>query len=123
VLRWTTLAAGLLGTGAALAMMRVKSALDAWWDWAGIFSGGMLGLFLLGLVSRRARDADAALGVVSGVLVIVWMTLSTKAGWPTAWAAWKSPFHSFLTTVFGTASILVVGLVLARLRGGKPAPR
>lgn len=123
VLRWTTLGAGLLGTGAALAMMRVKSALDAWWDWAGIFSGGMLGLFLLGLVSRRARNADAALGVVTGVLVIVWMTLSTKAGWPAGWAAWKSPFHSFLTTVFGTASILVVGLVLARRRGKQTAAR
>jgi SSS family solute:Na+ symporter len=116
VLRLTTLAAGLLGTGAALAMMRIKTALDVWWDWAGIFSGGMLGLFLLGLISRRARNADAAAGVAAGVLVIVWMTLSTKAGWPAALAAFKSPFHSFLTIVFGTASILVLGLLLGRLR-------
>lgn len=123
VLRVTTLVVGLLGTGAALAMMRIKTALDVWWDWAGIFSGGMLGLFLLGLISKRARNADAALGVVVGVLVILWMTLSTKAGWPAALAAWKSPFHSFLTIVFGTASILVVGLALARLRsaGHRPA--
>lgn len=116
MLRATTLVAGLLGTGVALAMMRIKSALDVWWDWAGILGGGMLGLFLLGLISKRARNADAVLGVVTGVLIIVWMTLSTKAGWPKAFAAWKSPFHSFLTIVFGTASILVVGLALARLR-------
>lgn len=116
VLRATTLVAGLLGTGAALAMMRIKTALDVWWDWAGIFSGGMLGLFLLGLISRRARNADAAVGVAAGVLVIVWMTLSTKAGWPEALAAFKCPFHSFLTIVFGTASILVLGLLLGRLR-------
>lgn len=120
VLRVTTLVAGLLGTGAAFAMMRIKSALDVWWEWAGIFSGGMLGLFLLGLISHRARNADAALGVLTGVLVIVWMTLSTKAGWPEALAAWKSPFHGFLTIVFGTASILVVGLGLARFRRGAP---
>jgi len=116
VLRATTLIVGLLGTGAALAMMRIKTALDVWWDWAGILSGGMLGLFLLGLVSRHARNADAAVGVVAGVLVIVWMTLSTKAGWPEALAAFKSPFHGFLTIVFGTASILVLGLLLGRLR-------
>lgn len=122
VLRITTLVAGLLGTGAALAMMRIKTALDVWWDWAGIFSGGMLGLFLLGLISCRARNADAALGVAVGVLVIVWMTLSTKAGWPEAWAAWKSPFHSFLTIVFGTASILLVGLGVGRLRSGLRRP-
>ncbi|MDW8310678.1 MAG: sodium:solute symporter [Verrucomicrobiales bacterium] len=116
MLRATTLVAGLLGTGVALAMMRIESALYVWWDWAGIFSGGMLGLFLLGLISRRARNADAALGVLTGVLVIVWMTLSTKAGWPRVLAAWKSPFHSFLTIVFGTASILLVGLLMTRVR-------
>lgn len=114
VLRVTTVVVGLLGTGAAFAMMRIKSALDVWWEWAGIFSGGMLGLFLLGLISRRARNADAAVGVVCGVLVILWMTLSTKAGWPAALADFRSPFHSFLTTVFGTAAILLIGLLLSR---------
>ncbi len=122
VLRLTTLAAGLLGTAAALAMMRIKSALDVWWDWAGIFSGGMLGLFLLGLISRRARNADAAVAVTTGVLIILWMTLSSKAGWPAAWQAFKSPFHSFLTIVLGTASILFTGLLLGLVRAPGKSP-
>ena len=66
----------------AFAMMGVASALDVWWALASIFSGGMLGLFLLGLISR-ASNAAAATGVVVGVLVIVWMTISAK--WPERW--------------------------------------
>ena len=81
VLRVATVVFGLAGTGMALAMMRVESALDAWWAVASIFSGGMLGLFLLGLISR-ASNAAAATGTVVGFLVIVWMTLSAK--WPAA---------------------------------------
>src|SRR5207247_1899867 len=60
VLWGASLLVGLAGTGMALAMMRIKSALDAWWQLAGIFSGGMLGLFLLGLLCRRASNAAAA---------------------------------------------------------------
>jgi SSS family solute:Na+ symporter len=112
VLRGATIVAGLLGTGAALAMMRIKSALDAWWQLAGIFSGGMLGLFLLGLISRRASNPAAATGVVVGVLVIAWMTFSPRL--PEEFARWRSPLHSFLITVVGTLSILLVGLVLSR---------
>lgn len=78
VLRLATLVFGTAGTLTALAMIRVKSALDVWWELASIFSGGMLGLFLLGLISRRARNAAAATGVVIGVLVICWMSITPK---------------------------------------------
>jgi solute:Na+ symporter, SSS family len=111
VLRGATLLMSLMGTGMALAMMRVKSALDAWWQLASIFSGGMLGLFLLGLISRRARSAHAATGVTIGVLVIIWMTFSPA--WPDSVAAWRSPFHTNLVVVIGTLAIFLTGLLVA----------
>jgi SSS family solute:Na+ symporter len=116
VLRVATLVAGALGTGAALAMMQIKSALDTWWQLAGIFSGGMLGLFLLGQISRRATNAAAALGVTLGVLLICWMTLSPK--WSGALANFRSPFHGFLIPVFGTTIILLAGLLAGSLLAG-----
>ena len=70
VLYGATLAFGCAGTFTALAMIRVKSALDMWWNLQGIFTGGMLGLFLLGLISKRARNPHAALAVAAGVLMI-----------------------------------------------------
>ncbi len=117
VLHVGTVTVGVLGTGIALAMIQVKSALDAWWMLAGIFGGGMLGLFLLGLLARQATAAAGLAGVGVGVAVILWMSLSPR--WTGALAAWRSPFHSFLIIVFGTAVILLVGFAVTLLGRGK----
>jgi solute:Na+ symporter, SSS family len=121
VLRISTLFYGVSGTLIALAMLRVKSALDAWWELASIFSGGMLGLFLLGIISRRARNPEAVTGVLLGIIVIVWMTFSPRlTTWP---EHLRSPFHGFLTIVAGTLAILLAGLLLARARRRSAAVR
>jgi SSS family solute:Na+ symporter len=120
VLRGATLGFGIAGTLVALAMLRVRSALDAWWQMASIFSGGMLGLFLLGLISRRAKNPAAFTGVSVGVLVILWMSLSPRLG--DEWAAWRSPFHNFMVIVVGTLTILLVGLLASRRKGRASAP-
>jgi SSS family solute:Na+ symporter len=78
----------------------------------------MLGLFLLGLISKRAKNPAAVTGVVMGLIVIVWMTFSPRSGWPAAWAQWRSPFHSFMVIVFGTMTILLVGLLVSRWSKG-----
>ena len=112
VLRGTTLLVGALGTGTALAMIGVKSVLDAWWKLSGIFAGGMLGLFLLGMIARKARSATAATGVTVGVLVILWMTFSPESALP---AVLQSPFHANMITVIGTLTIFLVGLAISEL--------
>ncbi len=113
VLRAATLIVGIAGTLTALAMIQVKSALDAWWELAGIFSGGMLGLFLLGIISRHAKNAAAATGVAIGVLLICWMSLSPS--WTGDMAHLRSPFHKFMVIVIGTLAVLLVGLLVSRL--------
>ena len=71
----------------------------------------MLGLFLLGFWFRRVSPMAAFAGTVVGVVVIAWMALSPML--PDSWAGWRSPFHSFLTIVFGTGTILVVGVAIS----------
>lgn len=119
VLHGSTLVFGLISMGAALAMIRIKSALDVWWELAGIFGGGMLGLFLLGRLSRRADGRAGLLGVAAGAVVILWMSLSPR--WTSVPAEWRSPFHGFLTIVFGTLAILIVGGIAAAFRPKLPA--
>jgi len=105
ILYMTSAAVGILGTGVGLAMMSIDGILDAWWKLASIFSGGMLGLFLLSLVCRNTSRTAAVIGVIVGLLVITYMSLPV----------FRSPVHTYLTVVFGTSAILTVGFLLTRL--------
>lgn len=123
VLYVAALTFGIAGTGVALAMINVKSALDAWWALASVFSGGMLGLFLLGYFSRWATSVSAFVGVVVGVLVIFWMSFSTTLLSEGPLEFIRSPFHINLTIVIGTTCIFLVGFLLSRLIAGRSEVR
>ncbi len=105
---------GIIGIFVAIAFLQVNSALDAWWALSSIFSGGMLGLFLLGYISRKVRNIDAIIGTICGVIVVMWMSLSPimfKDGFLSEFA---SPLHANLTIVLGTIVIFLVGFLLAK---------
>lgn len=72
----TSFVVGTLGIVVGLLMMRIDGVLDAWWKLASIFSGGMLGLFLLGVVCKTVRRVHAVVAVILGLLTIAWMSLS-----------------------------------------------
>ncbi|MBO9636851.1 MAG: sodium:solute symporter [Siphonobacter aquaeclarae] len=111
-----TTAFGLLGMATGIAMIGVKSVLDVWWTLSGIFAGGMLGLFLLGIVSKQTRSTEAVIATIIGLLVILWMTFSPKL--PEDFV--RSTFHPNMIMVVGTLTIFLVGVLLTRLR--KPVP-
>ena len=106
---------GVFGTVIALALVGVESVLDAWWGLASIFSGGMLGLFLLGYISKKVRNINAVIGVIAGALLIIWMSLSPVYFTSGNLLVFRSPFHSNLTIVFGTLTIFLVGFILSGL--------
>jgi len=120
VLYSSSLIFGVLGIGIALILVGVESVLDAWWGLASIFSGGMLGLFLLGFLSKSVRNIDAAVGVIVGALVIIWMSLSPIYFTEGNLLVFKSPFHSNLTIVFGTLIIFFVGFIMMKFFADKP---
>jgi SSS family solute:Na+ symporter len=110
---------GALGVSIALTLVGVESVLDAWWSLASIFSGGMLGLFLLAIMSKKVRNIDAAVGVIVGVVVIVWMSLSPLYFTDGNLLKFRSPLHSNLTIVIGTMVIFLVGFVMLKVFRGK----
>ena len=114
VLYYSSVVISILGIVIALAMINVKSALDTWWKLASIFSGGMLGLFLLGAFSRRASSQGAVIGVILGIGVIAWMSLSSLANDPSRFG---NIFHSYLTIVFGTLVIFMSGFLISVFAG------
>jgi SSS family solute:Na+ symporter len=110
---------GMLGIVVALSLAGVESVLDTWWSLASIFSGGMLGLFLLGYIPKKIRNTDAVTGVVTGVIVITWMSLSPLYFDHGHLVLFRSKFHSNLTIVFGTMTIFLAGFLMAVLFGKK----
>lgn len=115
ILYLSSLVFSVLSMAIAVAMINVQSALDAWWKLASIFSGGMLGLFLLGYFAPKVKSKGAVVGVVAGVLVIGWMSLTPIFFTSDKLKAYASPFHSYLSIVFGTVTLFIVGFLLGNL--------
>ena len=96
---------GVIGILIGLAMMSINGVLDAWWKLSSIFGGGMLGLFLLSLVCRKPNRIGAVIAVAVGLCVIAYMSLPV----------FGSPIHTYLTIVFGTTAIFLVGFLFTKL--------
>ena len=112
VLYMTSAVMTIAGIIISFFMIKVTSALDLYWKLAGIFSGGMIGLFLLGYFSKKTGNLPAQIGVTLGLLVITWMSLSPLF-FKGSLMAYKSPFHSYMTIVFGTLTIFFTGLLIS----------
>jgi SSS family solute:Na+ symporter len=130
-----TIAWGAMGTALALVLVRLTdNALDIWWTLAGIFGGGTTGLFLLGMISRSAKNRAAITGGILGVVIILWLSLpklveigqalpadSAPYQWATTikdnMGTWMSPLHSFMVPVIGTLVILLTGMAVTFVTG------
>ena len=104
VLYATSFVVGAIGIVVGLLMMKIDGILDAWWKLASIFSGGMLGLFLLGLVCKSINKTSGVIAVAVGLAVIAWMSF-------------LAPLHTYLTIVLGTTAIFLTGFVLTKVSG------
>ncbi len=114
VLYIATATMGVLAIVTGIVMIGVKSILDLWWQLAGIFAGGMLGLFLLGMISRTAGNAVAKLATIIGILVIIWMTFSSLL--PDQYSGLRNPLHMNMVIVVGTLTIFLSGLLISRFK-------
>lgn len=112
-----TVVFGLLGMGTGIGMIGAKSILDMWWELSGIFAAGMLGIFLLGIVSKRTKNHQALIAAIIGILVILWLTFSPHLDGK--YAAFRNPFHTNMTIVIGTLTIFLAGTFLAQWNSRK----
>lgn len=72
VARVLTLVYGVLAVGAAFyAMQQGRDVIDLLLTWLGFLAGPVLGLFLLGMLTRRVREPEALLGVVVGYALLL----------------------------------------------------
>jgi SSS family solute:Na+ symporter len=98
--RWITIIVGIAGTAFALMMAgwEIKSLWDQLAGFIGLFAGGLGGLFLLGILSRRATGTGAVIGLVASGLVQFIVKQYT-------------PIHLLLYAFTGMASCIIIGYI------------
>ncbi len=119
ILYGASLGVGSLGVVIGLLMMNIEGVLDAWWKLASIFSGGMLGLFLLALVCKKTKNTHIIIATIVGVLTIAWISLSPAIKEGSILFDYRSTMHTNLAIVFGTSAIFLTGFMLTKLFVGK----
>jgi len=121
VAKGLTLFWGLFGIGLALLMTQVKTFLDFYFAIVAIIGGGITGVFVLALFSRRASGRGVMAGIVAGVLVTAWGS-SNYGGWIKGlWPALVFPWDPIMVGVAASATVIVVGWAASLLLGGRRA--
>jgi SSS family solute:Na+ symporter len=119
-LRLATVVWGVLGTGAALLMIRAKSILDVWWQISGIFGGALLGLFILSFLRVRLRLWQGLVSIVVSIAVISWGTFARDlAG---SWQPVQCNLDPIIVGAVGTAALCVVACLFALMNRNRRLP-
>ena len=110
IARWATFILGMAGILFAVVMASwdIKSLWDEFSKFLGILLGGLGGLFLLGLVTRRANATGALCGIVGSIVV---QTLVTQHQW----------VNLLLYSTTGFIACFVIGYAVSLLTGGSDA--
>lgn len=104
--RTITLSIGIIGTLLGLMFISpdIRSLWDAFIKVLGLFMGVLGGLFLLGILTRRANTTGALVGGLTGAATMIYLwQFTTVAG--------------FLFTAAGLATCFTIGYVVSLLRG------
>lgn len=106
--RWATVAFGIIGMTLAANVGRIGIVLEIGNKVIQSFTGPLLGIYLLGMFTQRARSGGVLAGGVTGTLVAIYVAFFSTIGfiWP---------------TVFGLIATLVPGYALSLFMPGSPS--
>lgn len=104
--RGFVLVSGGLCVVLAMAFTRIQSMADATVEFVSLVGGGVLGMFLLGLLTRRASKQGLYVGIALGITFSLWAHFCGpgKTAWP---ALPRFPLHTLWIGVI--ANLLVFG--------------
>ncbi len=117
VSRWMTVFWGVLLVVLAVLSRHVKSVLEAGLTIAGITYGSMVGVFLLGVLTRKANEKGSIMGMAVGLFSMLGVWYFSKIAW-----TWYVLIGTVITFVVGyTASLAFRSAGKGQLTGLKPS--
>ena len=63
--------------------------------------GGLLGVFLIGMIDKRTKQIDAIIGFVTALIVMTVVIATLKIAWP-------------LYTMVGATTVILVGIISSK---------
>jgi SSS family solute:Na+ symporter len=108
IARRSTLLWGAVLFAIALVAQNVQSVLEAGLGIASVVYGSLLGVFLLGVLTRRATESAAMAGMAAGLAVMLYVRLGTGIAW-----TWY--------VLIGTSVTFLVAIAISVLHGSKHA--
>jgi len=102
IARIATIITGVLGVLLALwmASSNIKSLWDQFYRYLGLFTGGLGGMFLLGMLTKKANATGTLLGLVVSALLIWYISVYTE-------------INFLMYAFFGVASCFVFGYIFS----------
>jgi SSS family transporter len=100
--RVVTVMLGLFATGVAvwMAVTDIKSIWDLFMSLLGLLSGGLGGLFALGIFTRRGNGVGGLVGLIASALILYWVKTHTS-------------MHFFLYAGTGFVSCMIIGYMVS----------
>ena len=120
--RFGVVVGGILSTGAALALTvtRATASYEIMAMVVSVLEGGVLGLFALGFLSRRATRLGANVGILVCLTFVTWATVTSALGVDIGYNFEMTPM---LIGVISHALLFGVGFAVSILVGGKRTAR
>jgi len=103
---------GVAQIGVALGAQWLKSVLDAGLAVLSLAAGPVLGAFLVGVLTTRVGSRSMIVGMISGILVLIWV-------WWTAATAWT--WYAFIGSAVTFTTACLASLVLPQERRAEPS--
>ena len=102
--RWITGGLGFMGTAIAIVMTfyDITSVWDIILEFAGLFTGAITGVFILGIFSTRANGKGAVIGTLGSVIILLAVKNFTA-------------LHFFLYSGIGIISCVIIGYLASLL--------
>jgi sodium-coupled monocarboxylate transporter 8/12 len=98
--RRLTLGFGVLATGLAMVIGKIGTLIKITGTIMGLFGGPLLGMFLLGVLSRRANAPGALLGAAAGAIAGAAVAISAQLGYEISFL-WTGFVSTLVTYVVG----------------------